>query len=682
MNILDRPGALKPACLAVTLALATAPQWAAAQSGEVEEMIVTATPINQSLSDIAAAASVVEQDDIQLARQQLALDESLNRVPGVFMQNRYNFAQDLRVAIRGFGARAAFGIRGIKIIVDGIPETLPDGQGSVDSIDLGSTGRIEVLRGPSSSMYGNASGGVISVTTDTPPSGHETQLRVSAGDYGFTKYQAKLGGTAGSVGYLVSISDSELDGYREQSTSENTQLSARLNFDLPSEQALTAVFNYTDQPVSDDPGGINAAQAAADPRSARDANLQYDAGESLEQTKLGLVYSVPFGDSHEISARGYYLTREFGNLLPFQSGGQVQLDRDFMGGGINYTHTGTLGGLDNRLIIGFEYDSQDDDRLRYDNNDGVRGALTFDQREKVESQGIFIQDVLALGSNVDFSFGVRFDDVEYDITDRFLSDGFDDSGTLSFSDTSPMLGLNVALTDSLNVYANYSTAFETPTTTELATPDDSGGFNQDLTSQTAENFELGVRGALGRRNFFEFAVFEIEVDDELLPNGENSAGREVFINAGSSSRTGIEFALTSNLTDRLRTTLSYTWSDFEFDDFEDFSGNDIPGIADTVLFAEATYTHPSGWFGSVDVMSVGEQYANNANSVQVDSYTVANLRFGAEFEAGGTRLSPFVGINNLTDETYFSNIRINAFGGRFFEPAPDRNVYAGITIDF
>ncbi|MGD8810621.1 MAG: TonB-dependent receptor, partial [Gammaproteobacteria bacterium] len=591
MKILDTACRLKPGYIAVAIALAATAERASAQpAGALEEIVVTATPIAQTLSNVAAAVSVVEQDDIQLARQQLALDESLSRVPGVFMQNRYNFAQDLRIAIRGFGARAAFGIRGIKIIVDGIPETLPDGQGSVDSIDLGSTGRIEVLRGPSSSMYGNASGGVISVTTEYPPEGHETQIRASAGDYGFRKLQAKLAGSGESIGYLVSISETDLDGYREQSRAENSQLSARLNFDLRNDRELITVFNYTDQPVSDDPGGITAAQAAADPRSARDANLQYDAGEALEQTKLGAVYTIPFGNGHAIKASGYYATRDFANSLPFQSGGQVQLDRAFMGAGLSYSHSGVFGGLSNELIVGVALDSQDDDRLRFDNNDGVRGALTFDQNENVDSLGIYVQDVLALSDSIDLSFGVRFDNVEYDIRDRFLSDGVDDSGMLDFNETSPMLGINVALTDSLNVYANYSTAFETPTTTELANPDDSGGFNESLTSQFAKNFEVGLRGSLGRSNLFEVAVFDIQVDDELLPNGENSAGRDIFINAGSSSRRGLEFSLVSEPTDNLRTTLSYTWSDFKFDDFESFSGNDIPGIADSLLFAEVTYS--------------------------------------------------------------------------------------------
>lgn len=657
-----------------------------AQPGDLEEIVVTSTPINQSLSNVAAAVSVVEQDDIQLARQQLALDESLSRVPGLFMQNRYNFAQDLRIAIRGFGARAAFGIRGIKILVDGIPETLPDGQGSVDAIDLGSAGRIEVLRGPSSSMYGNASGGVIAVTTQAPPQEHETQVRASVGEYGFRKLQAKVAGTLGSVGYLVSASDSDLDGYRANSNAENTQLTARLRFDMRNGRELSTVFNYTDQPVSDDPGGINAAQAAADPRSARDANLTFAGGEALEQMRIGAVYSIPFGNGHEISARGFYIDRDFSNRLPFTSGGQVKLDRRFIGGGVNYSWSGSIGGRSNELVVGFEVNDQDDDRLRFNNESGARGALTFNQREQVKSTGIYIQDVLALSESVDLSFGVRFDDVEYNISDRFLDDGFDDSGTLDFSATNPMIGINVELSESLNVYANYSTAFETPTTTELATPTDGGGFNQSLTSQDAQNFEIGLRGSIAQHSLFEAAVFDTEVDDEITAAGENSVGRDFFENAGSTSRTGLEFSLISEPTDRLRTTLSYTWSDFEFDSSGDIAGNKIPGIAETILFAEVTYSHPRGWYASLDATWVGDQFADNENETLVDDFKVVNLRIGTSFESGTTRLSPFIGINNLTDESYFSNIRINAFGPpgaeRYFEPAPDRNIYAGITVDF
>jgi iron complex outermembrane receptor protein len=182
----------------------------------LEEIVVSSMRIETTLARAPMAVSVIGQDDIQLAKQQLALDESLSRVPGIFMQNRYNFAQDLRVSIRGFGARANFGIRGVKILVDGIPETLPDGQGSVDGIDIGATSQIEVVRGPSSSLYGNASGGVIAVTSEFAPEETFADVRLSAGEYGFRKVQVKAGGRTDKVGYLVSLSDSELDGYREQ----------------------------------------------------------------------------------------------------------------------------------------------------------------------------------------------------------------------------------------------------------------------------------------------------------------------------------------------------------------------------------------------------------------------------------------------------------------------------------
>jgi len=661
------------------------PLAAIAQQGdadELEEIIVTATRIDQPIGRVAAAISVVLQDDIQLARQQLALDESLSRVPGLFMQNRYNFAQDLRVSIRGFGARANFGIRGVKILVDGIPETLPDGQGSVDGIDIGATSQIEVIRGPSSSLYGNASGGVISVTSERPPEEGTAQVRVSAGEYDFHKVQAKFGGQTEKVGYLISLSDTEIEGYREHSLAENTQLTGRFNFDLSDDRELLTVVNFTDQPTSDDPGGINAAQAALDPRSARDANLRFDGGEALEQTRIGFVYSMPLGDEHEITARNYYVWRDFDNRLPFFGGGQVDLDRFFAGGGFTYSYNGDLGNLKNRLIVGVDFDRQDDDRLRYNNDDGVRGDLTFDQNETVTSQGLYVQDLLDLSETVQLSFGLRFDEVEFDVSDRFLADG-DDSGSRQLDDVSPMLGISVALTDTLNLYGTFSSAFETPTTTEFANPDGSGGFNPGLDPQTAENLEIGVRGSISDRHRFEAALFSIDVDDELIPfELEEFPGRDFFRNAGSSDRTGIELSLTSELTETLRSTVSYTYSDFEYSDFEDFSGNTIPGVADQVFFGELNYLNPRGWFASIDLLHVGEQYANNSNSTLVDSYTVSNLRLGADFDFDSVSLSPFIGVNNLFDESYNSNIRINAFGGRFFEPAPERNLFAGVTINF
>lgn len=653
----------------------------------LEEIVVRSTRLERTLAQVPAAVSVVSKEDIQLGRQQLALDESLSRVPGVFMQNRYNFAQDLRVSIRGFGARAGFGIRGIKILVDGIPETLPDGQGSVDSIDLGATEQIEVIRGPSSTLYGNASGGVIAITSENPPEDPFAELRVSAGRYDFQKLQLKAGGQGERIGYLVSLSDMELDGFREQSRHENRQFSGRFNIDLNNDRELLAVVNVTDQPVSDDPGGVTAETAAATPRAASANNLLYDGGEAYEQQRLGFVYDMPLGDGHTLSARNYYIWRDFSNALPFEGGGIVQFDRFFVGGGISYTYDGFWLDRPNQLVIGIDYDHQDDDRIRFDNLQGVRGALTFDQNETVRSRGLFVQNELSINEQLLLTLGLRLDEVEFDVTDRFLADG-DDSGVRSLDGTSPMVGLTYAVTPDLNVYATYSTAFETPTTTEFANPTGGGGFNPMLDPQEASNYEIGLRGLLNGRHRYELALFSIDVDDELIPFAvPDSPERDYFENAGSSSRDGFEFSLITQPTDRLQATISYTYSSFEFDRFvdaddNDFSGNTIPGTSEHILFGELSYRNDRGWFAALDLLHIDDQYADNANTAVNDAYTLSNLRLGYEHVSGSLVVTPFVSVNNLFDEDYNANVRINAFGGRYYEPAPGRNAFAGVTLNW
>ena len=667
-----------------------------AGQGPLEEVIVRATMIERSLDKVPAAVSVITEDDIQLGRQQLALDEALSRVPGLFMQNRYNFAQDLRLSIRGFGARAQFGIRGIKVLVDGIPETLPDGQGSVDSIDLGATSQIEVIRGPSSSLYGNASGGVISLSSEGGRAEPYAQVRVAAGRYGFEKTQFKTGGETERLNYLVSLSDQKLDGYRAQSAYENKQLTGRFDFDLGNDRSLLTVLNLTDQPVSDDAGGLTPAVAPVNPRSAAPNNVLFDAGESLEQTRLGFVYTASVGERGSITARNYYAWRDFGNLLPVQAAGIVDLDRQFVGGGFNYSYDGFWLDRPNRFVAGVDFDDQDDDRRRYDNlsnTGGGRGVLSFDQNEHVTSQGVFLQNELSISERVQLSFGVRFDQVEFEITDRYFLDGRNDSGSKQFDDTSPMVGLVVELADNLNFYTTYSSAFETPTTTEFNRQDGLGGFNQSLEPQLARNFEVGLRGGIGDNQRYEIAVFTIDVEDELIGREiPTSPGRNFFENAGETSREGLELSWTADPTERIETTVSYTYSDFKFDRFIetigattfDRSGRVLPGTAENVLFGEFAYRAPRGWYAATDLLFVDEQFGDNANAVVIDDYTLMNLRFGYDIElgAGGVSLSPFVGINNVTDETYTSNVRLNAAFARYYEPGPGRNGYAGITLDW
>ncbi|HEX5420671.1 MAG TPA: TonB-dependent receptor [Gammaproteobacteria bacterium] len=654
---------------------------------ELEEIVVTATRLETPLRYVPAAVSVVSKNDIQLGRQQLTLAESLDRVPGVFMQDRYNFAQGLRVSIRGFGARANFGVRGVKILIDGIPATLPDGQASADDVDLGTTSRIEVIRGPSSTLYGNASGGVINVTSEPPPKQPFAELRVSGGNYGFDKTQLKGGGQGDKVGYLFSVSDTNYDGFREHSNAEIKDATGRFNVDLGKDRKLLATVSYTDQPLTNDPGGVTAAIAATDPKAAWPANLAFDAHQSFDQTRVGFVYDMPLSGSNSLTARNYYVWRDFKQFLPFVAGGVPSFKRFFAGGGLNFNHDGYWLDRPDKLVVGFDAEDQNDDRTLYDNDNGIIGVQSLDQNENVTSSGLFLQNQLSITKDLLLTLGARYDQVAFDVTDHFLSDG-DDSGKVTENSTSPMAGLVYTISTALNVYGKYSTSFETPTTTEFYNPSGAGGFNQSLKPQLATNYEVGMRGLIANRHHYELAVFTVGVKDELIPfEVPGSPGRDYYVNAGKSTRNGLEFSLVSNETNRIRTTFSYTYSDFTFDHFIDangdnFSGNTIPGTAKGQIYGEISYQDPNGWFGSLEALHIGKQFANNANTATSAPYTLTDVRFGYQLESGSLHLTPFLAVNNLFDERYNANLRINAFGGRFFEAGPGRNLFAGVTINY
>jgi iron complex outermembrane receptor protein len=649
----------------------------------LDEIVVVATRMQSAVRDVPRSISVVEQERIQNATQQLALDEALSVVPGLYMQNRYNFSQDLRISLRGFGGRSGFGIRGIRVYVDGIPETLPDGQAQVDSIDLGSTKSIEVLRGPASSLYGNASGGVISVETELGEMRPFIEAGLAGGELGFERYNIKTGGSSQSIDYLFNVSRQEIDGYRDHSFSRGTLINGRLGFNLTGDDRLTIAVNHTDQPESEDAGGINLAELAADIRAARDLNVLFNAGEALSQQRVGLVYERdrPHG---ELLLRNYYVWRDFSNELPFVDGGAVDLQRFFFGVGAQYTPRSMLpDGLE--LTVGVDLDRQDDDRLRFDNNQGVRGDMTFDQQERVDSTGLYVQGRYELSDDLSMSAGLRYDEVTFDIGDNFLTDG-DDSGEIDFEEISPSVGLNFAFGEHI-LFGSFSRSFETPTTTELANPDSGGGFNQSLDAQVADNYEVGIKG---ERNgaYYELAVFHIDLTDELVPfELPTMPGRTFYSNAGKSERNGVETALSWQHESGFGADLSYTYSDFTFEDFVDESGNDIagatlPGLPKHFGYAGVSYAGANGLLARLESVYSGKLYADNANATEVDSYVVTNFRASREFESGNWLVRPYIGVNNIFNERYFSNIRINAFGGRFFEPAPDRNFYAGVVVRF
>jgi iron complex outermembrane receptor protein len=655
----------------------------------LEEILVTATRIPTDIQDLPFAAGYVGRDDVQRARQQLGLDESLVVIPGLFFQNRYNFAQDLRIAIRGFGARANFGIRGIRIFADDIPLTLPDGQGSVDSIDLGSVQQIEVIRGPFSAVYGAASGGVIDIRTEDGPEIPFVSGRVNLGSYNFRQAQLKAGGQFGKLNGLANFTATKLDGYREHANYESRLINSKFRYDFNENSRLSVVFNAVDSPLAEDPGALNATEVEQNRRQAAPRNLLFNAGESLDQQSLGLAYRQQIGENQELMLRNYYVNRQFNSLQPFDvnsngQGGNIDLSRKFAGLGGNYSWNSALGDLDNQLVVGLDYDAMRDLRKRFANNQGVTGDLTTFQDEDVTTTGIYVQDVLALSPAVSLTLGGRFDNVEYKVTDRTPDDR---SGQRTFKKFSPLAGINWAVRESVNLYANVAGSFDPPATTELANPFGPTGFNPLLDPQTATNYEIGVKGLVTGRVRYELALFHILVKDEIVPFELEGSGQSFFQNAGKTTHDGLEASLSMELLEGLTATATYTRSDFTFDEFQGrggvrYDGNQIPGIPENLFNLDFYWTHATGFFAGLDFLYVGSFYADNGNTVETDDYLVSNMRAGYRWASGDWVLEPFIGINNLFNEEYMGNIRLNASFGRYYEPAPERNAYAGVSLRY
>lgn len=673
------------------------------QAEKLTDITVQATRVDKSLYEIPASVGFVDKDDIQFGRQQLGLDESLNKIPGLWMPNRYNFNQDLSISIRGFGKRSTFGIRGVKIFVDGIPNTLPDGQGGIDSIDIGSTDRIEVIRGPSSSLYGASAGGVINLYTEDGPAVPFVEGRALSGSYNFSQFQLKTGGQKDALNYLFNLTRLNLDGYRDHSKIERTMLNSKLNYEIDNTSDLTFTLNILDKPIADDPGGLTEAQVKADREAAQfnNSTARFDAGESVEQQQFGFLYRKSVGDKHEIIARNYYQFRNFDAKLPVGpligvSGGLIELDRFFLGGGLQDTYTDSFFGHRNRLTVGFDVDSQMDERKNFENLLGAMGALTLDQDEDVFSWGVYLQNEFSLTDNLELTFGVRYDEVEFEFTDYFLADA-DQSGSAEFSEWSPQVGLLWKFHEAINVFGNVSTAFETPSTREFASPVGPGGFNTSLDAQTSTNYEIGIKGFLPGRTSYELSVFRIDTTDELLPAGENAGGSVFFTNTGETRRYGVEAGLVFRPLAGLDITLNYTYSDFEFTKlvvpgFGSFDGDKIPGIPEQTAYAEIAYFAPSGFYGALDFQYVDKVYTNNAfirnsgalvtQGAAADDYTLLNFRAGYTTNIGDTEFTPFFAINNITNQEYIGNVRVNEGNIRFFEPAPELNVFAGISLTF
>ena len=649
------------------------------------EVVVNILRTPFSALEVPYAVAVTTRDEIQRAKPGLGLDEALVAVPGVQVDNRFNYALGERISIRGFGARAQFGVRGVKVLLDGIPATLPDGQTTLNQVDLSALGRAEVIRGPASALYGNAAGGVLQLETELPPPTPLTQeVGVVAGSDKLLRIHSTTGGQSGDASYLLNLSRLTYDGYRDFSAAENLHLNAKLGV-RRADNEFRLIANFVDYDARN-PGSLSDSLLRADRTQAFGFNRLQQTGEEGRQGQLGGSFRGTFAFG-ETELSGYALTRRIDNPIPPRI---IGLER--VAGGVRALLRTRLdpGTQRVQLTVGAESDLQRDDRENFDNERGERGDLLLDQRERVAGIGTFAQLSIQPLQRLNLLAGVRYDRITFEVTDRLVSStNPDDSGERSMDAVSPSIGINYAVAEPLHLYANFASSFETPTTTELANrPSGAGGFNPELQPQRARSYEVGAKGRLGRRATYEVAAYRARIEDELISfEVPDVPGRQFFRNAGSAVHRGFEAASRIALVPDLIARTAYTYTDAVFDDYStadaSFDDNRVPGIAPHRLDVSISYDAPAGWFAGTETRVVSRTPVDDANQAYSSAYTVTDVRAGIEaLRFGRIELAPFAGVTNLFDREYNTSVVINAFGARFFEPGPPRSFYVGLQAVF
>ena len=679
------------AATAIRPGLATA-QAPAADTPPV--IYISAPLIETRWQDAPSGVTLIDDDDITDGRAPLQPTDALSLSPGVLVQNRNNFAQNPRVSIRGFGARAPFGIRGVRVRLDGIPLTTVDGQAQIDAIDPGSIKIIEVLRGANAVLHGNASGGLLDYRSYSPRHKPMAKLETQLGGFGLRRLHGAFsqqhdGNDDASWAYRGAATHLEQDGYREQSAVERRNVGLRFDH-RQGDREWFVILNHLDNPLAEDPGGLTYEEWQSDPAQAAPLAKAMNAGQQVEQSiaSLGVVQSFGTTD-HQLHAQTWLTARDFRQQLPFPGDSLIRYDRQIVGASLNYQRP--LGEL--MLHMQLSLEDQQDERQRYCRNidlepflcrSGISDDLALDQTESARNAGLGLQLAGPVAKQQGrWIIGLRHDQLNMAIDDHLLTDGVDNSGERVYDETNYSLGYSHNLDEDWSAFSQYATSFEAPTFTEFANPAGTG-FRPGLEPQTSESFEVGLRGYLYDLQL-EASLFTVRVYDEIIvdadPGADPDDERTFYRNADRTRRDGVELGSRwwPSILPRLQLSGALTYMDARFDDE---SSKDLPGLPDWSAFIDARYQFQQGYFAGLSAQYIGSRYADDENSVKVAPQTVADLRLGRKLSSMRYDTQLVIGIENLFDTEYLGNLRINARNGRYYEPGAERRVYAGIEINW
>jgi len=669
---------------------------AAAESPvELAPVVISGSRSEASGFDLPFSVDSVNARDIHEGQPAINASEVLQRVPGLLVQNRQNYAQDLQISSRGFGARTAFGVRGIKLIADGIPASTPDGQGQAATFDLDTAERIEVLRGPMATLYGSNAGGVIQLFSRDGEGAPKLSAGSFWGNYGLNKQLVSAEGGNAKAGFLLKTSRVDTNGYRQHSSALREQNFAKLTLRPDDKSRLALIYSDLNQ-QSDDPQGLtwNAYQTRA--RSAPNVAFQYDTRKSIDHRQIGVNYERWFGDAR-LQATLYqgkrrvvqYLAIPPGAQTPAtHSGGVVDFERDFHGGSLRWLQpVAALPGAF-EWIAGIDYDQSKDDRQGYENfiggQLGVKGRLRRNESDKVQSLDPYLQANWQLG-DFHLQAGVRHNALKVKVDDRYLANG-DDSGSRRFRKTTPAVGLLYAFTPELHGYFSAGRGFETPTLGEMAYAP-TGGFNLGLSPSTSTQLETGLKAQLGRTGL-NAALFQIKTTDEITV-ASNNGGRTSYQNATRTLRRGLELSINSELTDDLTSQLAYTRLSATYD--QDFiaggnlirKGRHLPGVAEQTLYGELAFRPQEGATLALEGFFRSKLYVEDSNQQKAaPGYSQFNLRGRLEQSFGGLTFGQTLRVDNLSGKQAIGSVIVGQAQGRYYEPAPGRTIYAGLDLTF
>lgn len=716
--------------IAMFMALGNTSVWAIEvdhdQPAQLPTIKVEATRTDTSYMETPASIFRVDMPENSQSAQ-VNLTEIVKGVPSIQLRNRENYAQDLQLSMRGFGARSTFGVRGIRLYVDGIPATMPDGQGQTSNIDLSSLSHLEVLTGPFSSLYGNSSGGAILATTREGIGKDSIEMSYAGGSH--NKNRAGLILQGGSdhqyePSYIISSSYFDTDGFRDHSSANKILNNAKLTWNLDDGSKINWITNYV-KINADDPQGLNRQQWQNNPRQVNDTNNTYNVRKNIDQTQTGITWSKPINDHHELYAMAYIGNREVtqyqsipkgkvtlengkpiysGQASPKHAGGVIDFERNYYGADFRWTGKELL--PNTMISAGIALDMMDEDRKGFENFNakdvnGVKGNLRRDEDNTLWNIDPYLQASWRFLPTWRLDTGVRYSNVHYKSKDHFTTEpdqygtvNGDDSGKTNYGKVLPSAALSWQILPELLAYASYAKGFETPTFTEMAyqADNDKSGFNFELKPSTSDNYEVGLKS----QNYlgdFTLAVFQSRTKDDIVSAG-TSNGRATFRNADKTLREGVEFTWSQKMWHDLTVRASYAYLDATFDADVPVnldkdgnvlaaaipSGNAIPGIAKNQAFIELAWKPDQGFYAGLDTQYMDKIYVDDSNSDAAASYTIASIYTGYAWKYADWGFNSFARVDNLFDKNYAGSVIVNDGNSRFFEPADGRNWSAGISV--